>query len=438
MHVIASPRIRSAGWALMAQGARFVLQGASFVFLARALGASAFGLFAGTLALISVLVPFCGLGTTNLLIRYAVQNEKLYSRYLGNWILMNCLSAVLLSIFAGAIAPLILGQSFRLNLFLLLLLSEMFLLRPFDLAWQAFQIIERLDLSAALHIAVGTLRLVAVVVYIQLAHGRQDPAHATMLFAKCYVCTSVICAIFSSWMLHHYMGSRGRPTFSWASAIRNIPEGFAFAIGGASRSIYSDIDKTMLTSWSTLEISGAYSAGYRIISMAFIPVQAVLMSTQASIYRRGGQGAVVATQYARRLVLVLVGYGAAIGIFLSLVSPVLPWILGKSFHQTSSVLLCLAWMPMVQAVHFLAGDTLASIGKQVFRSICQVSVAVLNVALNLVLIPKYAWLGAVCATYISEGSLAIALVLILLFCERKAKAADENAASDRGLALAAA
>ena len=54
-------------------------------------------------------------------------------------------------------------------------------------------------------------------------------------------------------------------------------------------------------------------------------------------------------------------------------------------------------------------------GRQGLRSLCQAATAILNVGLNLWLIPRFSWRGAVIATYGAEGALALAMLAITFY-----------------------
>src|ERR1700687_2671725 len=54
---------QNAGWMVMGQGAGFVLQAGYFVLLARLLGSTEYGIYAGTFALVSIASQYSALGS---------------------------------------------------------------------------------------------------------------------------------------------------------------------------------------------------------------------------------------------------------------------------------------------------------------------------------------------------------------------------------------
>jgi O-antigen/teichoic acid export membrane protein len=62
----------------------------------------------------------------------------------------------------------------------------------------------------------------------------------------------------------------------------------------------------------------------------------------------------------------------------------------------------------------MTGGALTGSGRQNVRTASQVTVAVVNLALNLWLIPAYGWIGAAWSSVASDGLLAV-LNSVLLF-----------------------
>ncbi|HXJ29779.1 MAG TPA: polysaccharide biosynthesis C-terminal domain-containing protein, partial [Gemmatimonadales bacterium] len=77
-------------------------------------------------------------------------------------------------------------------------------------------------------------------------------------------------------------------------------------------------------------------------------------------------------------------------------------------------------LPTLRAVHSFAADALTGAGHQELRTAAQVGVAAFNIALNLILIPAYSWVGAAWASLASDGALAVSLWSILIVLARHA------------------
>jgi len=100
-------------------------------------------------------------------------------------------------------------------------------------------------------------------------------------------------------------------------------------------------------------------------------------------------------------------------------APVVPMILGAEYARTAEALRWLALLPLFKAIHYFLADSLTGAGYQGTRTAMQILVAVLNVGLNLWLIPAYSWRGAAWASLASDGALVIAMYAAVNFMMMK-------------------
>ena len=70
-------------------------------------------------------------------------------------------------------------------------------------------------------------------------------------------------------------------------------------------------------------------------------------------------------------------------------------------------------------MHYFAADSLTGAGMQGIRTAVQVGIAILNVLLNLWLIPLYSWRGAAWSSLASDAMLAAGLWLVAWLCCRQ-------------------
>src|ERR1039458_4011576 len=75
---------RNAGWMFLGQGLSIICQGAYFILLARLLGATEYGIYAGAVAMVSILSQYSTLGSQTVLLRYVCQNPRDFAVYWGN------------------------------------------------------------------------------------------------------------------------------------------------------------------------------------------------------------------------------------------------------------------------------------------------------------------------------------------------------------------
>ena len=66
---------------------------------------------------------------------------------------------------------------------------------------------------------------------------------------------------------------------------------------------------------------------------------------------------------------------------------------------------------MMRCVHLFLADALSGANAAGTRALVQVGVALLNIALNIVIIPRWSWVGAAWTSLISDAALMIAVYL---------------------------
>jgi len=124
-----------------------------------------------------------------------------------------------------------------------------------------------------------------------------------------------------------------------------------------------------------------------------------------SIFRKGIDGLPEVAALARRLWKrsVIVSLVAASGLFL--LAPLVPRFAGHSFAETAEALRWLCLIPVFRSVHEIAGGALMGAGLQRYRTANQVAAVLLNLLLNLWLIPSYSWRGAAWSSLATDGAL---------------------------------
>jgi O-antigen/teichoic acid export membrane protein len=75
-------------------------------------------------------------------------------------------------------------------------------------------------------------------------------------------------------------------------------------------------------------------------------------------------------------------------------------------------------LPILKAIHYFGADALTGAGYQGLRTILLVAVALVNVVLNLWLIPLYSWRGAAVASLLSDGLFGLAIWSALWYLGR--------------------
>lgn len=397
---------------------RAVIQLFYFVVLARTLGVDGYGEFVAIVSLVAIAGPLSGMGGGNLLIRDEAQGLEPFARSWG-----SALKVLLGSSSALIVAVVLVSRSLSLTESPVLVVgtvatADLLFGRVSELCGQGFQAVGRLGLTACVLVLQSLTRAAAAVLLLT-----GIVASTTQAWAIAYLCSSAIAAGVS---LLVAVSVLGRPEWGLRWTLERYREGLLFSVGLSSQSVYNDIDKAMLARLDSFQSAGIYGAAYRVIDLVFIPVRSALAASYSVFFARGAVGVESARALAQRLARPLFAYAGAGALTLYWVAPALPRVLGSEFSSSVGALRGLAILPALKVAHYLAADTLTGSGYQKHRTIAQLSAAVTNVGLNLWLIPQYSWHGAVAASLLTDGFLALALWTLVIRFGRSERLASHT------------
>jgi O-antigen/teichoic acid export membrane protein len=403
---------RNTFWMFLGQSLRLIVQGASFVLIARSLGANGYGAFVGAASLVAIVAPFSTMGFGNLLIKNVSRDHTLFPEYWGNSLLMTAGSGTILLGLVAALARFLLPASIPVEVVLLVAFSDLLAARFTDVAALAFQGLEQMKWTAKINVLLSLVRLAAAGLAVGL--WRHPTASQWSVF---YCASSAIAAAASVTIVSTRLGW---PRIAWRRILPELAEGFHFSAGTSAQTIYNDIDKAMLSRFSDLGATGIYAAAYRLIDVAFVPVRSLLFAASPGCFRAGGAGVNSSVAYMRRLLPKGVAYSALIFVTLILGAPLVPKILGAEYARTVDATRWLAILPTLRTIQLCFADALSGAGYQGLRMTIQAVVAGFNVLINLWLIPAYSWRGAVYSSLASDFLLLLAILsAAVIVCGRE-------------------
>lgn len=398
---------RNSAWMFGSRTLRSLVAAFYFALLARSLGVSGYGTFAGVCALAGILAPFASLGTGNLLIQEVARDRNAFPVRWGNCLLITCLSGALFTLLAVGVARIVLPSSFPPTLILCIAIADLLFVRLLDVAAMAFQALERLHMTAWFSLALTISRLAAAAVLL-LAFPHATPRQWSSL----YLVSTAIPATAAVWCVFRWIGL---PAWRIGTKPKELVQGLYFSVSMSAQTIYNDIDKTMLARMNGVGAAGLYGAAYRILDAAFSPVGAVQAATYARFFQHGVHGLQAVSGFARRILLRAALYSLLAGIVLWFVAPYVPLVLGRQFSDSTIALRMLSPLLLLRSLHCFAADSLTGAGYQGTRTLLQVAVAFLNVLLNLATLRRFSWRGAACTSLLCEGVLAAALWIAVWF-----------------------
>lgn len=405
LHTLFSKVRRSAiaqgtSWIMLAQGIGVVLQAVYFIVIARTIGVEGYGAFVGTTSLSVIFSSFASLGSGELLIQHVSRERQQFCTYWGRAICTTLISGSLLSIIVLALSLVVLPKTVSFQLVGLVVLSDLLCFRLIALSWQSYQAVGWMKHTAQMTLTPLVLRAVAAMLFA-LWSGSTADEWVVYYFVSTFIAAGIGVVRVSV--------DLGYPILGLPKTLSAVRDGIYFAVGISGQTIYNDIDKTMLAKFASLEATGFYASAYRILDVAFVPVRSLLFATYSKFFRQGKDGIIGSVQLAKRVLPIAIAYGFLAGIGLIAIAPALPYVFGKEYIGSVQVLQWLAPLPLLKTVQYFAADTLTGAGFQGIRSLLQGSIAAFNFGINLWLIPRYSWQGAVWSSLASDGLLLIGL-----------------------------
>lgn len=424
----ASRLATNAGWLFIGDAARVALQAAYFVLVARRLGSEEFGVFASVLAMVSILSPFAAWGWGNILIREVSRDRSCFPVLWGQISYVTIVSGALLCALAVGTAAFFFEGTGPVALTAFVAVSELIFFKLVIASSQAYQAVDRLARTASLYLIVSAARFVAALLLVSFTS-----IDTAVGWAGFYCASSALAAVASLALVTKELG---RPVFDRQSSRHDIWEGFHYTVTLSSASAYNDIDKVLLARLDTFAAAGAYSVAYRIVDVVFTPIRSLLFASYSDFFRQGNSGIASGLALAVRLLKPSLSYALVAAGALLIASPFLTAAFGPTFGESSAALRYLAAIPIFRAAQVFASDALTGAGYQRWRSSLQFTIAIVNVALNIVLIPILSWRGAAIASLISDASLMVGIwTLCWLALRRETKritALDSRNIPDQG------
>lgn len=384
---------RSSAHALVGQIVMAVAGLMNFLILARLLGPSTYGLVAGALALVLTVGPIAALGADKIATRDIARDSSTAARTLTHALLTVIVGSSVSGVAIWVLQPLILPQVPR-SLLLALVVAE-----ALGNGVMICSVGTRFALGHGraggnIMVANGAAKIVAVVAFALAGSG--DPIWWASVYAALVLSTAVGATVLTFRQL-------GRPRFAGYRLGRQVREGLPYSLNVTATVAQNDIDKTLLVRFGYSSDAGLYSVAYRLATMAWLPVLAVLQASLPRFFAVGATEGLSATVVlARKLLRPLLAYGVFAAIVLVAIAPLIPIVVGEEYRGSVTLLMLLAPLAMLKAAQYLPSDALTGAGYQPTRTLCIVASMGLNLALGLLFIPTYGVVAALVATVIAE------------------------------------
>jgi O-antigen/teichoic acid export membrane protein len=276
-------------------------------------------------------------------------------------------------------------------------IADLVLLKVSELAAFGFAAMDQMKQTSIQSVVSSLLRLGGIVCLVATVHT------VTLdLWVFTYMLTSLLGSLYAL-----VKGGQlwGRPVVDLRALREDASEGLFFSVAGSATTIYNDIDKIMLNRLADLAATGVYGAAYRVIDVTMTPVRSLAAAAYPHFFRKGVGGMTETYPYALSLIAKTSIYGVFASTGLWLAAPIMPHILGNQYQAVVPAVRWLALIPLLRCLHSFMADALSGAGLQRIRTGIQVMVALINIGLNVVILPRYSWRGAAWTSLGCDGLL---------------------------------
>lgn len=391
-------------WSLTNETVGLATSALLFLALTRYFDPSTYGRLGAVLAVATIATPFATCGSGWLLLKRAVVTDDIRS-VVGTAVSVTLVGAIAVTAALAVVRPVVL-PAVDASPFVLILIGQLVFFPAGELAVGTAIATGDLRRAATTRLASSAVRIAGLVAFI--AAGPY-----TLTSWAWYLAVS---AAGASLVAHAMMT---RPIGGWPPlsipALSEFRTGLPYAAGTSTEGFLAASDRPLLLRYGYASEAGVYAAGYRLATLGFVPLMALIRASDRSIFDAGAAGLRSGLRRGRAVTVRAIALSAVVSAVLFLSAPVaIELLLGDEYAETAQVIRWLAPLPVIKALQFPVGNVLIASGHQVARLLVTVGATALNLVLNLILIPGGGWEAAAITTLVAETSLAAGLWLFSL------------------------
>lgn len=384
--------LKNTFWLAMAEGVTRLLKLILIIYVARILGATDYGKFTFALAFIALFAIFSDFGLSSITTRELSrekEKEKEFPAILSLKILLSLgtLFLILIGSFFITLDPIIRGVIWILAIYILI--------NGFAGIIYAFlRARQRMEYESWAKI-LQALVVTGAGFFVILNFPSVQNLSFSYLFASLTALIFILIFFhFKIYKLH----------LNWNKSIwqKFLAMSWPLALAGVFGAIYSQIDSVMMGYWGQITQTGWYNAAYKIIGVSLIPMALISQSffPVLSIAFKESKERLQKIWNYQMEIMILLAVPLVVG-GITLAPKIIDFIYDPSYFPSIFAFQILIVMAGIIFLNSLFGHVLVVSNQQKKLFWIALSGAIINVILNLILIPKYSLYGAAIATVIT-------------------------------------
>ena len=365
------------------------------VWVARYLGPEQFGTFSYAIAYVSIFSAFAKLGLDGIVVRDLVNNPQKRDIYLGTAFWLKLMGSLLTLAIVG-FAGLFTSSDRVTNIYIFIITS--------GLVFQSFEVIDFYFQSKVLSKVVSTCKIIQLIISSALKIYLVLTGADLLSFVFITLIDQIILAI-TLWFAYRYQNLESfYKSFDWIIAKKLLKDSWPLIFSGLAIAVYMRIDQIMIKEMLGVKEVGLFSAAVKLSEVwYFVPViiTASLLPAIVSAKKINESLYYLRLQRLYTLVTWIAISVALIMTFFSIDLVVLLY--GSAYKYAGQVLMIQIWAGVFVSLGVASGSWLTTENLQHYAFYRTVLGAVINIILNLILIPNYGLIGAAIATVIAQS-----------------------------------
>lgn len=366
------------------------------VWVARYLGPEQYGLYSYVLSFVGLFAVFATLGLDSIVVKELVKDEKNRDIILGTAFRLKQFGALLMLSIVG-VAILFVPNDRYTNVLIFIIASIAI--------FQSFNIIDFYFQSVVKSKYVVKINLISLAI--------SSAVKITLILLEAPLVFFAIAALFDSvvialGLLYIYV-QNGLSYTAWSFNMdmgKNLlKQSWPLILSGMAVSIYMKIDQIMIKEMMNTYAVGQYAAAVRISeALYFIPVL-MASSLFPAIVTAKKVSQKLYIERLQKLYALIVWVGIAIAVPLTFLSGwLIDFLYGAQYAEAGDILMIHIWSGILVGLSLVKGKWQVTESLTKYHAVGALSSAAINVAANLVLIPKYGGVGAALGTLIAQFS----------------------------------
>ncbi|OGL43407.1 MAG: hypothetical protein A2042_07455 [Candidatus Schekmanbacteria bacterium GWA2_38_11] len=375
------------------------------IYLTRYLGPEGYGKYTFVFVYITFFLMLGDFGLNNILIREISKEKNNIDILMGNALIIKFLfSIVTILLSIGIIYLLNYSVDTRIGV---IIASITILFSAIETLKILFQIYLKMEYQAGIDVLTKAIFLFLVLVAIFYKRG-------LFFIIGSFVLSSALGLIFIIFFSFKFL----KPKFKidYSLCIKLLKETLPMGISLMLTIIYWRIDTIMLSLMQGDKAVGLYNLSYRFIDLLILLVPGTIMVSIFPIMSeqfKNDKDSLKATFQKTFDIMVIISVFFILVIMLS-AENIIYLLGGEKFRESTPALQILIFGAAFIFIANIYGYLLISAGKQKLNLLIDLIGTILNISLNLYLIPKFSFIGASIATLITQAIVLITGILFVL------------------------